>query len=62
MSDEPIRLAEGMTPVSRDRADVLGHTCEHEGCGKVVGWGFAWQRMESRWFCFEHRANGDRYL
>lgn len=41
MSDEPIKLAEGMTQAQRDRTSVLGHTCEHNACGKVAGWGFA---------------------
>jgi hypothetical protein len=62
MSDELIKLAEGMTSAPRHRAKVLGHTCEHDGCGKVAGWGFARPRRESHWFCFEHRADGDSLL
>ncbi|TGQ66042.1 MAG: hypothetical protein E5V49_01215 [Mesorhizobium sp.] len=62
MNDEPARLAEGITPVQRDRSAVLGHFCEHQGCGKVGGWGFARRRQESHWFCFEHRGEGEGYL
>ncbi|WP_322414074.1 hypothetical protein [Mesorhizobium huakuii] len=62
MSDELIKLAEGLASATRDAQKVLGHICEHSGCGKVAGWGFARPRMESHWFCFEHRADGDRYL
>jgi hypothetical protein len=62
MSDELIKLAEGMMPAPRDRAKVLGHTCEHDDCGKVAGWGFGRPRGKSHWFCFEHRGDGDRYL
>jgi len=62
MSDGPIKLPEGMTSAPRDRTKVLGHMCERDGCRKVAGWGFARPRRESHWFCFEHRADGDRYL
>lgn len=62
MSDEPIKLAEGLAPATRDRAKVLGHSCEHDGCGKVAGFGFARPRQEPHWFCFEHRGDGYRYL
>jgi hypothetical protein len=62
MSDEPLRLAEGMTAATRDRAKVLGHTCEHDGCGKVAGFGFARPRQDAHWFCFEHKVEGERYL
>lgn len=62
MSDEPARLAEGMTPAPRDRVATLDHFCERSGCGKIGGWGFAKPRQISHWFCFEHRADGERYL
>ncbi|WP_181763092.1 hypothetical protein [Mesorhizobium sp. B2-4-13] len=44
MSDEPIRLPDAITPVSRERARVLGHLCEHTGCAKHGGFGFARHR------------------
>ncbi|MGX7877386.1 hypothetical protein ACVDG5_036455 [Mesorhizobium sp. ORM6] len=53
MSDEPARLAVGMTPVPRERANVLGHTCEHQGCTKHAGFGFARPR---------HRGDGEQYV
>ncbi|TPN50220.1 hypothetical protein FJ976_16085 [Mesorhizobium sp. B1-1-9] len=62
MSDEPVKLAESMTPEMRERAKVMGRTCEHEGCGKVAGWGFVRPRQDPHWFCYEHRGDGDRYL
>jgi len=39
MSDEPTRPSEATLP--RERAAVLGDVCEHAGCGKDAGWGFA---------------------
>ncbi|TGV61141.1 hypothetical protein EN784_01720 [bacterium M00.F.Ca.ET.141.01.1.1] len=61
MSDEPIKLAEGMTS-ARVGAKVLGHLCEHEGCLMHAGFGFARLRQDPHWFCFEHRDDGERYL
>ncbi|WP_352127875.1 hypothetical protein [Mesorhizobium sp. dw_380] len=40
----------------------LGHVCEHAGCGKDAGWGFARLRQPSHWFCFEHRGEGEKFL
>ncbi len=62
MSDEPIRLTEGMSPVARPRGKVLGHICEHPGCGCDAGWGFAKPRRPSHWFCFGHKADGENFL
>lgn len=47
MSDGPSRLAEGMTAAPRDRRSVDNHTCEHPGCGKDGGFGFARMRQPS---------------
>ncbi|TPN16268.1 hypothetical protein FJ973_06130 [Mesorhizobium sp. B2-1-3] len=60
MSDEVIRLPEAAVP--RERGPILGHVCEHEGCAKHAGFGFARPRQDPHWFCFEHRGEGDRYL
>lgn len=38
------------------------HSCEHPGCTKDAGWGFAKPKQASHWFCFEHRAEGERFL
>lgn len=62
MSDEPTRLAEGMTPVSRERFAALGHHCEHAGCSRHADFGFARPRQKPHWFCFEHRADGEAYI
>lgn len=59
MSDEPTRPGEASQP--RERGP-LGHTCEHQGCGKDAGWGFAKPRRPSHWFCYEHRDEGEKFL
>lgn len=43
-------------------AGIQHHVCEHQGCGKHAGWGFAKPKQAPRWFCFEHRDDGERYL
>jgi len=60
VTDEPIKLPEGFAPISRSR--VIDHKCEHEGCYAWGGWGFGKPKGEPHWFCFEHRAEGERYL
>ncbi|ESZ70573.1 hypothetical protein X727_13965 [Mesorhizobium sp. L103C119B0] len=62
MSDEPSRLAEGMTAPPRDRRRVDNHACEHPSCGEDGGFGFARPRQLSHWFCLKHRDDGERYL
>lgn len=39
MSDELIRLPDAMEPVTRP--GIIHHRCEHPGCAKNAGWGFA---------------------
>lgn len=60
MSDEPIKLPEGFAPTSP--GGVQDHRCEHVGCDKQGGWGFGKPKGQPHWFCFEHRAEGERYL
>ncbi|WEX76869.1 hypothetical protein PYH37_005220 [Sinorhizobium numidicum] len=31
------------------------HYCEHPGCNKWGGFGFATGKAKPNWFCFEHR-------
>jgi len=62
MSDEPTRLAEGMTAAPRQSGRIENHVCEFEGCGKRAPFGFAKPRQPSHWFCSEHREHGDRHL
>ena len=45
MSDEPSRLAEGMTAVPPEGRRVENPACEHPGCGKDAGFGFARPRQ-----------------
>lgn len=58
MSDE-IRLPrqDHVTPPG-----IQHHVCEHSGCIKDAGWGFAKPRQAPHWFCFEHRAESERFL
>lgn len=62
MSDEPARLADGMTAVPRERQRVENHVCEHGGCGLRAPFGFARPKQKPHWFCLGHRADGDLYL
>lgn len=59
MSDEPIRPGE---TIQQRQRGPLGHACEHQGCGKDAGWGFAKPKQTSHWFCYEHRGDGEAYL
>ncbi|MBZ9763977.1 hypothetical protein LB553_24280 [Mesorhizobium sp. CA8] len=58
MSDE-IRLPR---PEYATPAGVQHHVCEHDGCSKDAGWGFAKPKQAPHWFCFEHRAEGEHFL
>lgn len=58
MSDEPIKLAEGITSAPRGRAKVLGHLCEHEGCLMHAGFGFARLRQDPHVSSIAPTANG----
>lgn len=62
MSDEPARLAEGMSAVPRERSRIENHVCEFAGCAKGAPFGFARPRQPSHWYCLEHREHGDRHL
>lgn len=58
MSDE-IRVTK---PEYATPAGVQHHVCEHDGCGKDAGWGFAKPKQTPHWFCFEHRGEGEKFL
>lgn len=60
MTDEPIKLPEGMAPTRP--GGVQEHRCEHPGCTEWGGWGFSKPKQESHWFCYEHKADGERCL
>lgn len=38
------------------------HWCEHPGCEKDGGRGFAVGKQAPHWFCYEHKAEGERYI
>jgi hypothetical protein len=59
MSDE-IRLPAMAEPVTAP--GIQHHFCEHPGCRKHAGWGFAKPKQAPHWFCFEHRNDGELYL
>ncbi|WP_202380065.1 hypothetical protein [Mesorhizobium sp. 131-2-5] len=61
MSDEPIKLAEGMTAAPRQGGRIENHICEFERCGKRAPFGFA-KPTTITLVCFEHREHGDSYL
>lgn len=62
MSDEPIKLPEGVGPSSAP-SGIYEHWCEHPGCQEWGGWGFGRIKAESpHWFCFAHRDEGEQYL
>jgi len=59
MIDEPTHPGEAT--YARERGP-LGHVCEHSGCGKDGGWGFARPGQKSHWYCYEHRGEGQQFL
>lgn len=52
MSDEQRPTDAPRPPKNAD--GIHEHWCEHPGCKKWGGWGFARGR-DTVWFCFEHR-------
>ncbi len=60
MSDEPIKLPNAPTAAP---AGIYEHYCEHPGCKRWGGWGFAATKSTPpRWYCSEHKAEGERHL
>jgi hypothetical protein len=59
MSDE-LRPAEIVMP--RHTGGVIDHRCEHEGCTAWASFGYSRTKQETRWFCHEHRDDGEAYL
>jgi hypothetical protein len=61
MADEPTRISE--TPALAKPGKLFEHWCEHSGCQKWGGFGYARMKTDiSRWFCFEHRDDGEALL
>ena len=61
MSDE-IRLPGAPAELRRAPSGLTVHYCEHPGCKEWGGWGYSRTKQDTRWFCFEHRADGEVYL
>lgn len=60
MSDEPIPLP---TEAERQHTGPFVHYCEHEGCKTWGGFGFSrGKSVPARWYCGEHKAEGERHL
>lgn len=56
MSDEQT-TAPRKTP-----SGIYEHFCESEGCKKDGSRGFATGKQAPHWFCYEHKAEGKKYL
>ncbi len=41
---------------------IYEHRCEHEGCKAWASFGYSRTKLETRWFCYEHRDEGEAYL
>lgn len=59
MSDE---FRPGEVPARAPHTGIVEHLCEHPGCRKWGGWGYSRPRTETRWFCYEHKADGEVLL
>jgi hypothetical protein len=63
MSDErkpePIILPEQPSATPAAHSAPQAHTCEHPGCSKWGSFGFG-HDLRQRWYCFEHREDGER--
>ncbi|MCV3243470.1 hypothetical protein [Mesorhizobium sp. ZC-5] len=47
----------------RNPVGIIDHYCEHPGCKKWGAFGFArGGKGISKWFCYEHREYGERFL
>ena len=58
--DDEIRISAEMTaPLP---TGIFAHYCEHPGCAEWGGWGYSRAKQDTRWFCFEHRDEGERLL
>ena len=55
MSDDPLPPAPiVLADTAHTRAGVVEHWCEHPGCTKWGGRGYARGKGPTIWFCFEH--------
>lgn len=41
---------------------IVEHLCEHAGCQQWGSWGYSRVKNETRWFCFQHRDEGEALL
>jgi len=60
MSDELLKVG---TAAPRISPGIVEHWCEREGCSNWGSHGYSRGRNQPTvWFCYEHRADGERYL
>lgn len=50
-------MSDETTKPSTEHGKIYQHYCEHPGCKKWGGFGFAKGRGESEWFCWEHQRD-----
>lgn len=54
-------MSDEQNTAPRKPSGIYEHFCEHAGCKKDGGWGFATGKQEPHWFCYEHKAEGRKY-
>ncbi|MBB3705080.1 hypothetical protein [Aminobacter aminovorans] len=54
-------MSDEQNTAPRKPGGIYEHFCEHPGCKKDGGWGFATGKQTPHWFCYEHRAEGRKY-
>jgi hypothetical protein len=57
MGDELRPGTEHRTPTG-----IFEHWCEHESCKAWGSFGYSRTKLETHWFCYEHREEGERLI
>ena len=50
------------TDQQKEHTGMYVHYCEHEGCREWGGLGYSIGKQATRWFCREHKDEGERLL
>lgn len=59
MSDDPNLLPEP----TKTPTGIFEHYCEHPGCKEWGSFGYSRSKhIPSRWFCWEHREDGEALI
>lgn len=59
MSDESQSPA---TEPAQTPTGIWEHYCEHPSCSAWGSFGYATGKQASRWYCMEHREDGERLI